>query len=588
MKSCQLLKSILFICFVQLVLCSNAQWVSQDISIPKGWSAVYVRLDPAPPSSCRELFQDTPVKKVCLWRGNAKITNIDINNPSKTYVGDDWYFWDSGLVTNDVETTLRNIEGDHTYLVYSEDKYDLSLKGHPCVPCNTWLGSSYNLVGFQVDPVDNRRSSESSYLTFEDWFSDEDAIECSHRETEVIYAITSDPENTKDIYELDITPYVNNKSFAVNPAMAYWVYARSHSDFTGDISVKPALGVVDFGSSLNESMVTLENHRSSDNYVTVRYRESDPHPETGEVAPRVPLMYFKNALDDYGWHAFPDEGINLSLSGGKQYSLRIAVDRTRMNAADDKGEGWAGIIQYGGAYGSLIDMGVHAEFSSDLSAVLWPDGLWYGDVVFTECTRIPSMTNQAALAPVSYPLKGALILHISESADVKATLMQRALLVHGEADDSGKVDYILYDKEKNLPSGLNVTKFSSVLFGFRNSIGADPESIPLKKVSFDWTVGADDVDNPFKHPYHPAHDGLNADFSGPSLTEEIFAVQHHLELEWDLSELDMAEHRASLWQPSETLEGCCTMTLKNLRKNPISLRGRFELRRIAPVGAVNK
>ena len=581
------------LCFILLLhlLCGRAfaQWKSQDFNLKEGWNAIYVSVDAVPSNSCSAVFSGTPVTKAFLWRGNDKITHIDVSNPSNVYKDDDWYAWYSAFETNNLKCTLQDITGDSTYIVYSESDCQFTLKGSPCIPSQTWIGSSYNLVGFQVDPVDARRSSAPDYLTFQDWFSDLDAVSCTaNRDSEVVYYITSDPSDKTKIFELDITSMANNTVMAVNPGKAYWIYARETTDFCGDIVIKPSGGVVDFGTQANESMLTIENMRDSANYVTISYRSSDSGPESGVIPPRLPLLYFKNELNDSGWCKFPEDGFNINLSAGEERVLRIAVDRTEMNADDAVEDGWCGILQVGGEYGSLVDVGLHADYSSSTSGVLWPDGLWYGTVSFTQCTRVPSMTNQAALTPVSYPLKGRLIVHISESAEVKATLMQRALLVHGEVDEEGNVAYTLYDNEDNLPDSGNVTKFSSVLFGYRNSIAATSASVPLDKVSFEWSVGTDDVDNPFRHPYHPGHDGLNADFDGSSLTEEIFAVQHSLELEWDSLELDSTDQNAAFWSPEEIMEGDCTLTLKNLRKIPIELQGRFELKRVAPVAAVNK
>lgn len=112
---------------------------------------------------------------------------------------------------------------------------------------------------------------------------------------------------------------------------------------------------------------------------------------------------------------------------------------------------------------------------------------------------------------------------------------------------------------------------------------------------YNWAVSAaGDRSNPFRHAYHPDHDGLLWDFSTPApsgdvwsnyvstVKPETFSVSNVLTLTWS----DDASAIA-IWDPSNKLEGTCRWSLTGLRRQAaINVDGTFVMQRVCTAGAI--
>ena len=118
------------------------------------------------------------------------------------------------------------------------------------------------------------------------------------------------------------------------------------------------------------------------------------------------------------------------------------------------------------------------------------------------------------------------------------------------------------------------------------------------QLQFDWTVGANASDNPFRHAWHPDHDGKTADYSGPVVSgddlanymnpvkPELWSVTNTLCLSWH--KLNNPTEDADFeHNPEDTTAGYATWTVGGLLSNgPIKSMGVFFLKRIADVGEI--
>ena len=120
------------------------------------------------------------------------------------------------------------------------------------------------------------------------------------------------------------------------------------------------------------------------------------------------------------------------------------------------------------------------------------------------------------------------------------------------------------------------------------------------QLQFAWTVGANASDNPFRHAWHPDHDGKTADYSGPVVSgddlanyanpvkPELWSVTNTLYLSWHKRN-NPTEDADFEHNPEETPAGYATWTVGGLLSNgPIKSMGVFFLKRIADVGTVEE
>ena len=114
-------------------------------------------------------------------------------------------------------------------------------------------------------------------------------------------------------------------------------------------------------------------------------------------------------------------------------------------------------------------------------------------------------------------------------------------------------------------------------------------------LAFAYTIQPAGRSNPFHHPFHPDHDGLNAYFDGAapsgddfanyagSVKPETFSIGNVIELTWAAG-----GSAAAAWNPEEVSSGTCVWRLKNVRRQgDVVARGTFQLKRISPVGVLH-
>ena len=111
---------------------------------------------------------------------------------------------------------------------------------------------------------------------------------------------------------------------------------------------------------------------------------------------------------------------------------------------------------------------------------------------------------------------------------------------------------------------------------------------------FRFTVGERSKENPFRHAWHPDHDGKKADYSGAapsgdvpsnfigSIKPESFSVTNRLTFVW----ADDNGRPTYSRTPDETTFGRLDWTLSGLRSEPIAIRGIFALKRVCSASEI--
>jgi len=151
----------------------------------------------------------------------------------------------------------------------------------------------------------------------------------------------------------------------------------------------------------------------------------------------------------------------------------------------------------------------------------------------------------------------------------------------------------LFKELESVPASVkNARRFSTVMMSIDTPVvtntvgGAFGDSL-----AFDWTVGERAADNPFRHAWHPDHDGKKADYSGPTpsgdnlenyaniIKPELWSITNRMEFSWHENNDPHAPVNYE-WTPSEKTAGFVTWTVSGLTaKEPIKSMGVFVLQR---------
>ena len=205
---------------------------------------------------------------------------------------------------------------------------------------------------------------------------------------------------------------------------------------------------------------------------------------------------------------------------------------------------------------------------------------------------VSSLTNETPTAAAG-TLKMNILVHVPANGTPR--LLQR---VAAGVDATGKMRLF-----KDLSSAKEVCenprRLSTVMMSVANPVvDASAYTTFGDQLQFAWTVDAKARDNPFRHAWHPDHDGKTADYSddvvsGDDLANyvnpvkpELWSVTNTLYLSWHkrniaTEDIDF-EHN-----PNETTAGFATWTVGGLLSSgPIYSMGIFYLKRIAEVGEI--
>ena len=217
------------------------------------------------------------------------------------------------------------------------------------------------------------------------------------------------------------------------------------------------------------------------------------------------------------------------------------------------------------------------------AAVAYPTGLWVGQIALTQVSGIDDATPVAA----GGTLKMNVMLHVD--ADGACTLLQRAAL---GVDTNGTAR--LFKEFSSVPAEVeNPRRLSMVMMSVDTPVVAAGAGAKFgDSAGFSWTVDAKARDNPFRHAWHPDHDGKKADYSGDAPSGDDFGnyaqpVKPEL---WSISNrLDFSWHEDGIgakpvnfpYNADETTSGVVTWEVTGLTaRGPIKSVGTFTLKRV--------
>ncbi|MBR2837948.1 MAG: hypothetical protein IKE55_04135 [Kiritimatiellae bacterium] len=556
----------------------HAFYEVQDVVLRAGWNAFYLKVQPDRPAD--EVFADWPVDSVSAYLPDAfSATRQDMaamsdeDAPARTFL-----VWQRA---SGAASSMNAVHGDSVLVCYNKSASAFSARvvGRPVAPRIAWhpakaSSDTLNYVGFSLQP--GARVTPARYFR----------------------GCDSGVASWKMLYGADATNIqfvALSDGYEVSDGNVVLADAMKASSWSGALYASPRHGV-DFGAALTRATVSVRNDTTTN--ITVEaawFRGVSPEGRVDGAPLLVELKYRDAAalLGDGRWADF-GAGTNKVLAAGETWQLQLGLDRTQAAFANSApGAEVGGVLRFrdvDGGSAMEVKIPVAAKVQPP-GANMWPAGLWAVDLNLGEVTMVTDdSTLVDGIASGGRP-SVRLYLHVSDEG--KMTLLQRLNVVAQASGTDGGVELAAYGPESDVPGDAQrVVRLSSAFM---------PVDVPavegtgafLGSAEFSFTVASDSPSNPFRHSFHPSHDGLDADRKSalPDGTDfanyastvkpETFSVGNRVLLEWD------ADSAPAVWDPDDELEGKCRWTFTHLRKEgDIAAGGRFVMRRVLKNGTL--
>ena len=544
--------------------------VEETMTLTNGWNAIYLESTPTN-AVCEDFFVGAPVARVASYHSDAYSSTRQLADDGTEIAQKpvSYHVWVPG---DETASTMSALGGGRVYMIYATNDWSKTdFIGVPAAPQQTWRATSgdsgfMNLVGVSADTSD--------YVTAKTYFGEGPFGTSSG----VAYQIAG--TNSAAPTFMPMTLGARTK---LQGGKAYALTATKDGDWPGVIGFSGVSSVA-FGSD-DFASVTLKNFGTTNHTFRVTIIASA---DTTEQVP--PLM--RKVKDEHGDESWTN--VTAGVSWDVELAAEaLAVQKFAVKRADmTPGVTYAAVMQIEDADEGGTQMRVRIpvtveEKSADEAA--FPTGLWAG---FIQMETVSSLTNTTPTAAAG-TLKMNILVHVPASGTPQ--LLQR---VAAGVDADGKMRLF---KELSSAKAFcdNPRRLSSVMMSVANPIvDASAHTTFGDQLQFAWTVDANARDNPFRHAWHPDHDGKTADYSGDVVSgddlanyvnpvkPELWSVTNTLYLSWHkrniaTEDIDF-EHN-----PNETTAGFATWTVGGLLSSgPIYSMGIFYLKRIADAGVV--
>ena len=544
--------------------------VSETLKLSEGWNAVYIESTPTN-SLCEDFFRDTSVVAAAAYRSDAdsSTAQYDASGEEKVQAPISFLQWSRGETTS----ALKSIVGGNTFLLFATNAATIGFTGVPAVPKTTWrkVSSSetneyFNLVGV---------SSASGNVSIQNYFGEGPfgLIKAGR----AIYSIGGTDENAPVLKNAEQSAF--GKQTPLVSGRAYALTSTVSGEWPGVIGVQGAAAVA-FGSGANYASVKVVNCGTT-NHV---FRFTMERAVSGETPPpisrRLPRV---DAISALGWTNVSESASwEVLLAPDEVVEQVFSLDRSQLAAGTEYGAILA--IEDLGASKMRVRVPV-AVAAVPQDAVAYPTGLWAGAIEFTHVSGIDDELPTPVKA--GGKLKMNVLVHVD--ADGKCTLLQRAAF---GVDTNGTAR--LFKEFANVPADVaKPMRLSTVMMSVDTpAVAATDGSAFGDTASFSWTIAPMARDNPFRHAWHPDHDGKTADYehAAPSgddfenyknpVKPELWSISNRLDFSWH--EQGNRNLPANFqYNAEEMTSGFVTWEVMGLIANkPIKSVGTFTLKRV--------
>ena len=552
----------------------EAQYISETMALKTGWNAIYLESTPEN-ALCDEFFADMPVSRAAVYLDDAGDVTRRIDAEGNEFLQKPvtYLVWEKGEAE---ANTLLKLVGGSCYLIYATEACAKTFLGIPSVPRATWRKATADGEGF-LNLVGVTLAPDVANVTATKYFG------------EGPYGTTGGTISTVGGVN-ETLPTVSSMSLFGTPKVesgrAYALTSSANGEWPGVIFVRGFGGVV-FPEGENYATFAFENTGTAERTFRLRLvpsaKEGETFPALQRELPRTEFKIERDTAD-----VVENEAWEVALAPGETCETVFRADRKAMA---DPEETYAAVLEVTDLGGS--QMQVHAPvrlYASSKNPNL-EGALWAGQVVLD---AVSSLTNETPLKAAGEMSFRVLMLQPANEDDAP-TLLQRVVVgvdTNGEMRlfkdvATAKASELVW--MKRLTTGMMSVTTPDVPAGGTN----DLEKVFGKSAGFRWTVGENAKDNPFRHAWHPEHDGLTADYSDKTPTgddpanysnpvkPELWSIVNTLEFTWKTDDLgDTIEDARGL------VSGTVTWRVSGLNKNwngtgDIVSTGVFAMKRIA-------
>ena len=560
-KSCKLAVSLLLLSLVSLP--SLAVHIEETMTLAKGWNAIYLESTPTN-AACADFFAGAPVARVASYHSDAYSSTRQLADDGTEIAQKpiSYHVWVPG---DETASTLSALAGGNVYLIYATDGWSKTFLGVPAAPRQTWRATSgdtgfMNLAGVSADT--------NASVTAKAYFGEGPFGTSSG----VAYQIGGTKPAAPTFLPMTI-----GSGPRLHGGMAYALTATRDGDWPGVIGVQG--DSVYFGADANYASIKVQNRgtkaRAFRMSIAASADATERVPPLMRRLPRVDAIRapgYTNVAESVAWE--------VALEPNETTEQIFSLDRSQLVAGTAYGA--ILVIEDLGGSQMRVRLPVAAAVGSS-AAVAYPTGLWVGQIALTQVSGIDDATPVAA----GGTLKMNVMLHVD--ADGACTLLQRAAL---GVDTNGTAR--LFKEFSSVPAEVeNPRRLSMVMMSVDTPVVAAGEGAKFGDAAgFSWTVDAKARDNPFRHAWHPDHDGKKADYSGdaPSgddfgnyaqpVKPELWSISNRLDFSWHEGG-NSAKPVNFPYNADETTSGVVTWEVTGLvSKGPIKSVGTFTLKRV--------
>ncbi|MBQ9693267.1 MAG: hypothetical protein IJV69_00730 [Kiritimatiellae bacterium] len=555
MRSKLLLSLCSLLALGTLFAADEAVSISQSVTITKGWNAIYINV--IPQHSADELFESWPTDSISVYR-TISVNDIGALQNGSTTPPTRYAVWHRDNATASSFVTLP---GDSVLVFKASDNYSTTVTGTPIARQMIWENGATATNYFGI-------SAGSAEPTIADYFSG------LPTEASVTYQMLS---GTEDVPKL----IARSSTTKLKSGNALLIQNVKSGIWSGVFSLTPRYGV-DFGAHQTVSSLSITNRSLTKQTISVTLNGKD-----GTGSPALQLYYCDTLqMDADAWQELTaSTPISKELAPDETWYLTLGLDR---RGFDGSGEVRAGVLTVASGANAYHQEQIPIiakayTLQSEIDGKKWPNGLWLLEAQMDTVTRIVSTDGSVEHdTPTASKMPVRLLMYVDDQQQM--TLLQRVTLAT-LGDEGVKQVQILYGPTAVTPGDETDS--------IRLSTPLMPVDVPKVNVTgtflgsgtATFTVGAESPSNPWKHAYHPEHDGLDWDFkdkapSGDtfanykeSVKPELWSVHNQLEFLWDIPKAE--------WIPEEYYTGTLKWTISGLRHEaPILVRGPFTFRRI--------
>lgn len=299
MWHCTVLQRSLSLCAAALVILFTVSTgamaaTTQNITLRPGWNAVYLEVQPEVRTPA-EVFKNLPVESVWTWFDRTSSVEF-IRDPSEGLWAELGWSVYTRAPDKAAAINLFAILANRAYLIKLGGTQDVawSITGTPATGKTIWNATSFNLVGFHVNPA--------SQPTFDTYLSLSPALK-----GQPVYRL-----NSFGKWELIANPSTTK----IKSGEAYWIYCNVPSSYQGPLTVQILGGALDFGTTLYKNSVTLTNDSVATRTVNITYQ------------PAADWFTYESFNVTSGFYEYLQlSSLSRQISAGRQINIWFAVRR---------------------------------------------------------------------------------------------------------------------------------------------------------------------------------------------------------------------------------------------------------------------